>query len=65
MTQEQEDALLERLLNELERDGEGLAQAREGFADEASQRIYREYLETLGLLAYENEPVTPSPELEL
>ncbi len=64
LTQEQEDALLERLLEELEQDGEGFAQDGEGFADEASQRVYREYLETLGLLVYENEPVTPSPELE-
>ena len=64
LTQEQEDAVLERLIEEFERGGEAIAEAGEGLADEASQRVYREYLEALGLLARENEPVTPSPELE-
>ncbi|MGB6849512.1 MAG: hypothetical protein WBG05_15055, partial [Thermoanaerobaculia bacterium] len=56
-TKEQEDAIIDRLLEALSRSDGVPERLLEEIADENERRVCREYLEIMGLLAYENEPI--------
>jgi len=63
-TRERDEAILDRLLEALSR-SEGVPERLlDELTDEDEPRVCREYLETMGLLAYDNEPMPLAPEVE-
>ena len=63
-TRERDEAILDRLLEALSR-SEGVPERLlDELTDEDERRVCREYLETMGLLAYENEPIPLAPEVK-
>jgi hypothetical protein len=60
-TRERDDAIIDRLLEALSR-SEGVPERLlDELTDEDERRVCREYLETMGLLAYDNEPMPLAP----
>lgn len=59
-----DEELVDRLLEALSRADGVPDQLLNGLGDEAERRACREYLEILGLLAYDNEPMPLSPEVK-
>ncbi len=63
-TKERDDAILDRLLERLSRSEDALERLLDELTDEDERRVCREYLETIGLLAYEVEPRPLAPEVK-
>jgi hypothetical protein len=63
-TKEQEDAIIDRLLGALSRSDGAPELLSEELADEKERWVCREYLEVIGLLAYDNEPMAPRAEVK-
>lgn len=63
-TEERHDAIIDRLLEALSRSEDAPERLLDELNDEEERRVCREYLETLGLLAYEAEPMPLAPEVK-
>lgn len=61
---ERDEEILECLLEALGRAGEAPERLLDELTDEDERRVCREYLETVGLLAYVNEPMPLAPEVK-
>jgi hypothetical protein len=63
-TKERDAAILDRLLEALNRSAGEPERLLDELTDEDERRVCREYLETIGLLAYEAEPMSLAPEVK-
>jgi hypothetical protein len=63
-TRERDDAIVDRLLEALSRSEDAPERLLDELTDEDERRVCREYLETIGLLAYESEPMPLAPEVK-
>jgi hypothetical protein len=63
-TRERDEAILDRLLEALSRSEDAPERLLDELTDEDERRVCREYLETVGLLAYDNEPMPLAPEVK-
>ena len=63
-TRERDEAIIDRLLEALSRTEGAPERLLDELTDEEERRVCREYLETIGLLAYETEPMPLGPEVK-